>query len=441
MILNRKILLAGLLAGALLRLAVLPLPGTEDLLDWKIWSHAAAHDPTAVYGVGGSPPERRMLRWRGQEITTDYPPLAIDELALVGRLYRVISPEDEDSRTLTMAVKLPGLIADVVLVGLLLTWGRRVFGVGAAAAALIYWLNPAIILNGPALGYLDPQMAVPAVLCLVAVFAGRPALAGVLFAISLLTKPQPFVVAPVLVMAMVARAGEARWRALVAAAAGAGVTAAILVAPVVARGAWANMVQAVGRLGTHDMLSGQSANVWWIFTYVLRVMDVWQEWGPRAAISQKLRILGISRAIALGYPNPRVVGFALLAIAVGIAVWQAWRHRSAAATAALCGGCAWAYALVAPQVHENHLFLAVPFFCLAAGLDHRFRAVCWTVSAIAAFNMYFFEGLGIGWDPVPGRTATFVDITVLLSVANVAAFVWFLARWKLLTVSDSAAGG
>jgi hypothetical protein len=421
--LSRRLLVAGLVLGALLRVAALPLPGMEDMLTWKIWSHAAAHDPTAIYGVGGSPPERRVLRWRGQEITAEYPPMAIDELALVGRLYREHSPDFEDSTALTMAIKLPGLVADVVLVALLLTWGRRVLGNGAAVAALIYWLNPAIILNGAALGYLDPQMAVPVVLSLVAIVAGRPALAGALFAMALLTKPQPLVVAPVLVVAMLTHAGAARWRALVAAASGGGIAAAMLLTPVVVRGAWANMVQAVSRMGAHDMLSGQSANVWWILTYVLRVMDVWEEWGPRAAIGQKLRILGISRAIALGYPNARLVGFSLLAIVIGVAVWLAWRHRGAAMMAALCGWCAWAYALVAPQAHENHLFLAVPFFCLAAGLDRRFRAVCWTVSAIAALNMYFFNGLGTGWDPVPSRTATFVDSTVLLSVVNVSAFV------------------
>src|SRR5262249_43483248 len=144
-------------------------------------------------------------------------------------------------------------------------------------------------------------------------------------------------------VAMLTGAGAARWRALVAAASGAGIAAGMLGTPVVIRGAGANMVQAVSRKGAHDMLSGQAANVWWILTYVLRVKDVWDEWGPRAAIGQRLRILGISRAVALGYPNARLVGFSLLAIAVGVAVWLAWRYRGVAITAALCGWCAWAY--------------------------------------------------------------------------------------------------
>jgi hypothetical protein len=404
----------------------------EDFTSWKVWSYAAAHDPTAVYGVGGgSPPERRVLHWRDHALTTDYPPLALYELGAVGRLYRAASPNYEDSTLLTIGLKVPGLLSEIGLVVVLLTWGRRMFGRDCAAtAALTFWLNPAILIDGSALGYLDPAMAVPAVMSLIAIVAGSPGLGGLLLSAAILTKPHPIFVAPVIVAALLARPAASRLQAAGRFLAGSVVAAAAIVGPVIARGAWSNLVQAVGRLATHDMVSAQAANVWWLVTYVLRVRDVWLEWGPRNAIAQRLRILGISRVVALGYPNPRVVGLVLVGLAILLAMWRVRRARTLAEAAAVTGWTAWAYAMLAAQVHENHLYLAVPFLAVAAGLDRRYATLCWTVSIIATLNLYLFEGLGLGWPPLFDRTSTFIDASVLLAVVNVGAFAWFTVNWR-----------
>ena len=55
-----RVALACLLV-ALVRLAALPLPGTEDTGTWKIWMFAASAAVTSVYGVGGDPPTRGIL--------------------------------------------------------------------------------------------------------------------------------------------------------------------------------------------------------------------------------------------------------------------------------------------------------------------------------------------------------------------------------------------
>ena len=36
--------MAAFATGALLRVLAVPLPGTADVLTWKIWSYSAAHD-------------------------------------------------------------------------------------------------------------------------------------------------------------------------------------------------------------------------------------------------------------------------------------------------------------------------------------------------------------------------------------------------------------
>ena len=44
-------------------IAMLPLPGMSDVLAWKIWSFNASEHLLSVYGIGGSPPERALLRY------------------------------------------------------------------------------------------------------------------------------------------------------------------------------------------------------------------------------------------------------------------------------------------------------------------------------------------------------------------------------------------
>ena len=426
MTVSRRLLVPGLILGALLRVGTLPLGGTGDVVIWKVWSFAATSDLTGVYGVGGSPPERRVLHWQDEAMTVDYPPVTFYELAAAGHLYRWLHPMFEDSPTLTVLVKLPGVIAELLLVALVLSWGRRRFGGDAAAwTALALWLNPALLLNGPVLGYLDAQMAIPAAIAVTAASAGWGALAGVVAAIAVLTKAQAVFVMPVIAVLLYWRSPSQRWRLPALAAIAGAATSCLLVLPYVVRGAWANLVQAVGRLAAQDMISAQGVNVWWIFTWVVRVFDMLPDWGWWRSLTQEVRILQISVAIDVGYPNARVIGLLLVSGAIAWAMWRARRVSSLAGAAALAAWCAYAYMLLAAQVHENHLYLTVPLLAIAAGLAPRYRRIFWSVSVIAALNLYLFYGWSPGHPPVIYRHWTIIDMTVVLSFVNVGVFVWF----------------
>ena len=174
-----------LLAGLVVRLLALPLAGTEDVLVWKTWSYGAVSiGPTHLYGVGGIPPERGVVTWGTRHTTVDYPPVALYELTLAGTVYRWFSPEFQDSRWLTVAMKLPAVLAEGLLALLLWRVVRRRHGERAGRfAASAFWANPAMILAGSILGYLDPLMALPAIGAIVAAVEGRPIVAGGLLAI------------------------------------------------------------------------------------------------------------------------------------------------------------------------------------------------------------------------------------------------------------------
>ena len=190
-------------ACTLVRLAALPLPGTEDVRTWKMWAHAASERPTHVYGVGGTPPVRGVIRWNNWETSVDYPPVALYELGAVGAIYRLFSPFETDSPWLTAAIKMPGLFFGVGLTVLLAWTARRMTGSVAAArwVALAWWLNPAVILNGEVLGYLDPLMMLPGVAALILLHVRAAESAGLLLAIAVLTKPQGVLLVPACALA------------------------------------------------------------------------------------------------------------------------------------------------------------------------------------------------------------------------------------------------
>ena len=94
------------------------------------------------------------------------------------------------------------------------------------------------------------------------------------------TKPQAVVLAPAIAVAI--WHGGDRRRAVeraAAATAAAAVVAALAVAPVVAAGAWANMVNAFSRLAAHDMMSANACNLWWIVDYLVRAKEAWHDQG------------------------------------------------------------------------------------------------------------------------------------------------------------------
>lgn len=408
---------------------------------WKTWSYGAlSQGVTRLYGVGGHPTERGIVRWADRSTTVDYPPIALYELAAAGAIYRVFSPSFTNTRWLNVAVKVPVVLADIGL-AILLWWivGRRYGTTAGRWASAACWANPAMILAGPVLGYLDPLMAWPAVGAIIAAAAGVPLAAGALAAIACLTKAQAVFIVPVVVLAVWNAAAAGRLARGLTAIASAAVVSLAALAPYIAAGAWRNLVQGVGSLLRHDMLSADAANVWWLVTYVMRALYAVADLGAWAAWTMRLRILGISRVVALGYPNPRP--FATLAVCAAIA-WALWRARRSADIAVMLACAAFivhAYFVLGVQVHENHLYLAVPLLAGAAAIRTRLRPVLLGTSVVFALNLYLFFGFGREF-PLPPRNLTLIDSTVLLALANCALLVWHAHRFSTECAESAAQG-
>ena len=425
-----------LIAGAIVRAVVLPLPGTPDVPDWKATAFVVSADFTGVYGTGGSPPNERRLTWEGISTTTEYPPIDQIELAIVGRLYRLVDPEFHDSPLLTVLIKLPGLIAELIFVVAMLTWGRRVLGDAAVWAAAAFWISPAVWLTGAVDGYLDAQMAVPAVLALLAAIDRRPRLAGVLFAIAVLTKPQALFVLPMIALVLARRDSRSQVVPAILTASAVGIVACL---PYVIAGTWPSFLRALQRLGEHDLVSGTATNVWWLLTWAGGSFIRLSELGWVDALSRPATLVRISTVVAQGFPNPRVIGVILTVAALAWGTWRAGRSV-AGTTAALVGAwCVIAYFMVAGQVHENHSYLALPFLAIAAGAMPKLRRFYWLISAAYALNLYLFYGFGMTMPPVIDRSWTFVDMSVLLAVVYLVLWIWLTREVQLATRASGRA--
>lgn len=434
----------------LVRAVALPGPGTGDLTVWKVWSYnAARHGVGDMYGVGGTPPERRVLEYAGATATVDYPPLALYELGLAGHAYSTWSQRQFPNATaLNAFVKLPSVLAEIGVALLMFFTVRAHLGVAAARlTAAAYWINPAALFDASILGYLDAQYLLPALAALVAAATGWPALAGALIAAAVLTKAQGIFIAPAVALAVWTMGpADKRVARVVSAAIGGLAVGVAIVTPVIAAGGWANMLQALGRLAHHDMLSANAANLWWVIGYLLRAWYSMHDMGVWPALTAPAKILGIQRVIDIGYPDPRTIGIVLTIAATAWALWTAYRSTSPVPRAALrtahpaprtsdvppdlfllAGVGAFtvhAYATLSAQVHENHLFGAVPLLVLAAAGRRGFRPICVGISAVVALNLNLFYGFGDGIGYALPRGLTIVDVTVIVALVNCSLLLW-----------------
>ena len=418
----RVLALTALIAGALIRIAILPISAPAVDNPWRAWSyHAATRGPWNLYG-----PKGHTVRFGDLDEPVVYPPLALDELAIVGRAHLALNGGRFDNDVeLTRTIKGAIVLLDGVLAALIFLVVQRAAGTSRAWwAALAYWINPAVLMM-TTLGYIDVFLAIPAVGALIAASYGRPWLSGALFTAAVMTKPQGLFVAPAAVLALWnADGGHGRRERLVAAAAASAIAAAMVVAPLAAAGTTFYMLRSVAVLAGHNALSALAFNLWWIVSYLLQATAA-SEHGLRAAWHVQPQMMTHAQAMARGFPNPRLVGMLVMGGAVLWGLETAIRTRDLGLHAALAAFIVDAYFTLSVQVHENHFFLVMPLLVLAAALRREFAPVLAALSVTLALNLYFVYGLYGDGTAELAVSFTGIDPTVLLSVVNCVLFGWF----------------
>lgn len=412
----------GFLLGMVLQIGGLVLRGTGDVRVFKEWALSSVDR-----GLARS--YTRPVRPRPSDATQftrpDYPPLSVIVLFTAAQIALTIDPDlTARSRALTVMVKTPILLVRLAVLALVI---RLAMGLvhdanRAWAIGLAHWLNPALILNGSTLGYLDPLCWGPGLAALVFAGTNRPALSGATLAATVLIKHQgAFFVLPVLACI------QTRRSLIRLAVAFAGV-AAIVVGPFLAFGDPGQLGRALMINLREDLLSGDALNLWWVATWIFQVAHN----GWAALHVPMLRVHASSAAAVLGFhPRPFATVLVMTASLWAFArVRRAWSLPAAAALGALS---VHTYFVLAIAVHENHLVYSVPLAAVAMLCWREYMNIFLALSAMVSINLVLFYGLGRDFS-TPSGASYFLPLTVVLSLANVLflAMHWraFLRRTK-----------
>lgn len=427
--------------GLLVRLALLPAWGTFDVEVQKAWSARAASAGLAgMYGPSdrellavareqGRPLRAALLSlrvpreefaWGSGTYFVDYPPGSLLVLWAAGKLYGLVDPALANRRSFNVAINLAPLAAGAAIAWLL--W-RSAPGELGRRRALACWLNPALILAAPGLGYQDAVFGLFALLALLALLERRCAWAAALVVVAGLIKPQGALLLPTLAVVLAVEANAAGWlRAAVAGSA----AAALVLAPWWSAGYLLSALHGCLRPLTQTTLSPLGLNLWWAAGWAADAVG--QGGLPLARIQQ------IAEFEALAGFDPRPVARVLLGVASLAIAWLLARGLPSDRRLIVLSVIlqVHAYAFFGTSVHENHTLLAVMLAPLLLGAWPKAGKTLLLTSAFAALSLLSAAGLGRRVTRqaqiAAARSLTGVDASVLVALGHAvllaALFFW-----------------
>jgi hypothetical protein len=440
------LVLAAAVLGAGIRGAFLASPGSWDTEYWKAWTlRATSAGVTRVYGdpdavapghalaqMGGRE-EPWKVRAFGRDFVVDYPPLAMALWRTSWWAVTRAAPAMDPAEAQNAAVKLPAVLGDLLAMAVLV-WAFPHRPWRGLALASLYWALPVSWFASAVLGYLDGAYAPLAAAAVVSAGRGRPVATGAWLALACLVKPTAVVIAPALLVALVASRAGVR----PAVTAGLLVVLAALV-PFALAGTLTTAVVHVYRILFQGTLSGGFANPWWAAGHLLNGGGP----GPVAYA----RLAGLSF-------DPRPLGTALFAAAAALVVL---RHRRAAglgAAALASAALVFAYGILAIGVHDNHPYPLLLLLLLTGLPSRRLLGLAAILSTTFVLNTAALSGMGrLGprhemLEPLARtlaglRMALGFDLTLALAALHSLLFVlllsWLGDETRRLAASDAAA--
>ncbi|SUA72377.1 putative dolichyl pyrophosphate Man9GlcNAc2 alpha-1,3-glucosyltransferase [Paenibacillus polymyxa] len=178
---NRGLMLWTVLGvGFFLRMAIAPwISGHMDLMLFRNWATTAANSLSGFYTNGSS----------------DYPPFYIYILYVIGK----IGSMDAFSPYMTVLLRLPNILADIVTAYMLYRLASKRVGYGVSLGLTIFYVfNPAVFINSTFWGQVDSFFTMLIVGMIVLLVENRIGWSAVLFTIAVLMKPQGIIYGPVL---------------------------------------------------------------------------------------------------------------------------------------------------------------------------------------------------------------------------------------------------
>ena len=395
-------LLAVLLVGVVivyLLVAALSPGYVSDINTNKVWGRHVARE--GIHNI--------------YRISTDYPPVLLYFFGAAGEIYeRFVDPSFREdpmlaSQLYTFLIKLPGILFHPVVAASIYLLVRR-FGPGIAfGVATAYALNPAVAFDVAHLGQTDTVHAAFTLLSVGALVYGYPLWAGVLIALAALTKPQAWILLPIVGLGLVFWYGR---RGVLRGTLGGLVATAVVLMPWILTNRLHHAERFLEALDTKSVnaqaLTAQAHNLWWIPTLLeWRFINDWES--------------------LVGPLSYRLVAMTLVLALVGLVVYRLPGLRPRDRLFSFIGLLTVGWFVVTVRAHENHLFMALPFLAVAWALDRRYGLLFVLVSASLLLNLALHDPLLVanwasGPDPGHPLPAWIVAGQVVNVVMNLLAF-------------------
>lgn len=411
-------LLAVLLVGVVivyLLIAALSPGYVSDIGTNKVWGRHVARE--GIHNI--------------YRISTDYPPVLLYFFGAAAEAYeRVVDPSFAEkpmlaSQMYTFLIKLPGIVFHPIVAASIYLLVRR-FGPGVAfGVATAYALNPAVAYDVAHLGQTDPVHAAFTLLSVGALVYGQPLAAGALIALAALTKPQAWILLPIVGLGLIFWYGR---RGAILGTLGGVVASAVVLLPWIVTNRLHHAERFFEALETKSVnaqaLTAQAHNLWWIPTLLeWRFINDWES--------------------LIGPISYRLVAMALVLALVVLVVQRMPRLRPRDRLFSYIGLLTVGWFVVTVRAHENHLFMALPFLAVAWALDRRYGLLFALVSASLLLNLALHDPLLVGnWAAGPDPGHPLPAWVVAGQVVNVMLNLLALAIALVVTlglVSDDGA--
>ncbi len=382
--------------GLLIGLALLQSPGTGDRAQWLVYMDTARnHGVFATYSIAAI---------NGVGVGhTDYPPLALVMLGSFAQLGKALGISD------FTALKLSLLLFLLACAGVMAIWRGTLFGIAA------YLL---LVIDALLLSYLDVYFLITFLLALWCFENNKLATGTALFTVSFLTKWQPIILAPLILLYVVPR--PFRFTNVLR------LVPAGVILLVVVLGFGNALIDAFLGGTANPTFSGKALNFDWLVTAFSEVGQLEARSGAVRSINTRDLPDGIYRDLALLSSLLRYVCYL-----VPIADFY-FSDRSLKNFVGASILCFMAYFVFGGGVHENHACLiAVLGLCWMA-MDRSRYVEAIILAAMFNINIvvfYGFSGSGLQFPYVLGGW----DITVVLAAFNVVVFavLWLPAARRV----------
>lgn len=356
--------------GVALRFALSPSNG-YDLKDYKIWEAQIG-----TVGLG------HAYSMSGPDIP--YPPLYLYLLRLLAFFYAPPLPVDYTNAFFSVVMKTPIILLDLLI-------GLVIFVVvnrlqpkveNACLAAAAYMLNPGVIFDTGYWGSFNSLLGLFALVSVAALVLGWGELSMVMLLLAVLVKPQAMTIVPIVLLLVFTRYGL---KTVLRGGVLALCMAALIGLPFLAAG---TLPVALGKtigdyVGYYPFVSLNAHNPWWLLSLMFgtaRLPD-----NQALVMGLTLRHLGLA---LFGLCILAITLFSARAYRRGLTLRSQgnnWLPFEAAGLACI------AFFALSTEVHENHLYLAVPFLAVVAWRSTRLWRGYWFLSVVWVLNMVLHD--------------------------------------------------